>query len=348
MARRANTTLIGLFIVGAIILAISATLLFSSGILRDKSRFVMFFSGSVKGLNVGAPVNFRGVKIGTVTDIRLMLDPDTQRVQIPVYVELDPNRVTLTSGEAMNVIKMRKMTDMINSGLRAQLQTQSLLTGQLAVQLDMYPGTPATLVGGGGNIIEIPTIPTPIQEFTRKIEEFPIDVLLRNLASAAEGINKLVNGTELPQAIKHFDQTMQDYSALSEKYNDLAQRLDQRSKLLSTDLNVTLKELRQTLNSTQGLISSSETLMSNSNDLVRQLRLNADTLGATAQETLNAIKLTSDSANQLIAPDSPLQYQLTKTLEEVARSARALRILANTLEENPEAVIKGKPNEENR
>jgi len=338
MSRRANATLIGLFIVGAIILAISAILLFSSGVLRDKSRFIMFFDGSVKGLNVGAPVNFRGVKIGTVTDIRLLLDPDTQRVYIPVYVELDPGSISLITGEKMTTHKMKQMSDMIEHGLRAQLQMQSLLTGQLAVQLDIYPNTPANLVGTNENIIEIPTIRTPIQEFTRKLEEFPIDVLLENLASAAEGINKLVNGPELSHAIKQFDQTMLEY-------NTLAQRLDQRSDTLSTDLNITLKELRATLQMTHGLISSGETLMNDSNELVQQLRASSQQLTISTQETLDSIKATSNSANQLVDDDSPFQHQLTRTLEEVARSARAVRVLADTLEQNPEALITGKPDE---
>lgn len=345
MTRRASTTIIGLFIVGAAILAIGAALLFSSGLLRDKSRFVMFFSGSVKGLSVGAPVNFRGVKIGTVTDIRLLLDPDTERVQIPVYVELDPERMTLVSGEEMTEQKKSRMSDMIKQGLRAQLQMQSLLTGQLAIQLDLYPDKPANLIGASENITEIPTIPTPLQEFTRKLEDFPIDVLLHNLASATQGIEKLVNGPELPQAIKQFEQTLRDYSALSEKYAILAQRLDQRSGAVSTDLNATLNELRTTLQATQGLIGSGEKLISNSDDLVLQLRLNADRLTSSTEDTLNVIKNTANNTNALVSTDTQLQYQLIKTLEEVASSARALRILANTLEQNPEALIQGKTKE---
>ncbi len=343
MARRANTTLIGLFIVGAIMLGVGAALLFGSGLLRDKSRVVMFFNGSVKGLSVGAPVNFRGVKIGTVTDIRLRLDPGTQRVQIPVYVELEPNRISFMSGEEMDTLKTDRLRDMINNGLRAQLEMQSLLTGQFAIQLDMHPDKPAMLVGVNESIIEIPTIPTPIQEFARKLEEFPIDKLLENLANAAAGVDKLFNGPELPQAIRQFDQTMQDYSALSDKYTTLAQRLDRRSEQISTDLNITLSEVRTTLQATQGLVGSGTVLMGNSNDLIKQLRLNADQITANTTAMLSAIKTSSDSANQLLADDSPFQHQLNKTLQEVESSARALRILANTLEENPEALLKGKP-----
>lgn len=348
MTRRANATLIGLFIVGAIILAIGATLIFGTGVLRDKSRFVMFFSGSVKGLSVGAPVNFRGVKIGTVTDIRLLLDPDTLRVQIPVYVELEPDRISLISGEAMTAHTMNQIGDMIDHGLRAQLQMQSLLTGQLAIQLDIYPGTPATLVGADERVGEIPTIPTPLQEFTRKLEEFPIDMLLNNVASAAAGIDRLVNGEALPRAIDQFDQTMRDYSKLSGEYSDLARNLDQRSGTIATGLDATLKEMRDTLQLSHGLISSGETLMSNSNQLVQQLRLNADRLTTSADAALTSIKGSSDAASDLIAADSELNYQLLKTLEEVSRSARALRILANTLEQNPESLIKGRPDDGER
>lgn len=345
MTRRPNATIIGLFIVGAIILAVSATLILSGGLLHDKSRFVMFFDGSVEGLSVGAPVNFRGVKIGTVTDIRLLVDPDTQRVRIPVYADLEPDRITLVTGEKMTAQKKSRLSDMIKRGLRAQLQMQSLLTGQLAIQLDVFPDKPVPLIGGSGDITEIPTIPTPLQEITRKLETFPFDKLLDDIANAAQGIDKFVNGPELPHAIKQFDQTMSDYSTLADKYNSLAQRLDQRSGTISTDLNATLKELRTTLQATQGLIGSGEKLMGNSNDLVQQLRLNADRLTTSTEDTLGAIKNAAGNANALASPDSQFQYQLIKTLEEVSASARALRILANTLEQNPEALLQGKPNE---
>ncbi|TPW15235.1 MAG: paraquat-inducible protein B [Halothiobacillaceae bacterium] len=342
MARRASATLLGLFIVGAVILAISATLIFSGGWLREKTLYVMYFIGSVNGLSVGAPVHFRGVKIGTVTDIRLLLDPNNQKVKIPVYVELDPTRFSLLSGEELSTIKMLSM---IKNGLRAQLQMQSLLTGQLAIQLDIYPDKPATLIGATGKIIEIPTAPSPIQELTRLLEEFPVDKLLQDLTSAIQGVDTFFSSAALPQTIKQFDQTLRDYSALANDYQNLGQQLEQRSEHIATDLKSALGEVRSTLQATQALISSGKTVMNNSNDLVNQLRNNADQITASTTETLTALKASSDSVNQLIAADSPLEHQLSKTLAEVASSARALRALANTLEQNPEALLKGKPYE---
>ncbi|MDZ4261179.1 MAG: hypothetical protein U1B30_02475, partial [Pseudomonadota bacterium] len=159
------------------------------------------------------------------------------------------------------------------------------------------------------------------------------------------GADKLFNGPELPQAIRQFDQTMQDYSALTNQYNNLAQQLNQRSELISTDLNITLREVRTTLQATQALAGSSAVLMGNADELIEQLRLNADQVTHSTTATLAAIKVTSDSANQLLADESPFQHQLNQTLQEIASSARALRILANTLEENPESLLRGKPEE---
>jgi len=342
MSRRANATIIGLFIIGAAILAVAAALLFGSGMLRDKSRFVMFFDSSVKGLNIGAPVNFRGVKIGSVTDIRLLLDPETLRVQIPVYVDLEPDRILLVSGEEMTLMKMHKMSNMIDQGLRAQLQMQSLLTGQLAIQLDMYADKPVRLVDAVSQHTEIPTIPTPMQEITRKLEDFPVDKVLSDLASAIEGFERLANNPDLAQAIQSFDQAFRRYDSLADDYSTLAGQLDRHAGQISGDLNVTMKQLRSTLSSTHKLIESGEILINDSGELIMQLRDNAERLTASAEGALGEMQTTAGAAGATVSADSQLFYQLTKTLQEVASTARTIRVLANTLEQRPEALLKGK------
>lgn len=336
MSRRANATIIGLFIVGAAVLAIAAALLFGSGLLRDKHRFVMFFDSSVKGLDIGAPVYFRGVKIGTVSDIGLLLDPDTLEVMIPVYVELEVQRIKLISGEKMTALRIQRMDEMIQQGLRAQLQTQSLLTGQLAVQLDMHPAEPVELIGAVDQYHEIPTIPTPIQQLTRKLDDFPVDQVLDDFAGAIAGINKLVNNPGLPQAVVRLDETLRQYSRL-------AQRLDQQAERISSDLRATLSDMRATLASSRDLIGSGGVLVDDSTQLVRRLNDNADRLSRSAADALDDIRAAAGAANNLVSQDSPLHFQLSRTLEEVAKAARSLRLLADTLEQNPEALLKGKP-----
>lgn len=336
MSRRANATIIGLFIVGATILAIGAAFLFGSGVLRDKYRFVMFFDSSVRGLDIGAPVNFRGVKIGSVADIHLMVDPDTLRIVIPVYADLEVERISLMSGEKMTRLKIQRMGDMIDHGLRAQLQMQSLLTGQLAIQLDMHPNTPVNLVGVVNEYSEIPTIPTPIQEITRMLEDFPVDKLLHDTAKAIQGIEKLANNPDLPQAIHSIDQAFKQYTIL-------AQQLDKQTVQLSGDIKLTLTDLRTTLKSTRGVIESGDVLISDSTVFIQQLRDSAERLSNSAEGALTEIQATAGSANMMVSQDSQLYYLLTQTLQEVASTARAIRSLANTLEQNPEALLKGKP-----
>lgn len=336
MTRRANATIIGLFIVGAAILAVAAALLFGSGLLRDKHRFVMFFDSSVKGLDMGAPVYFRGVKIGTVSDIGLLLDPDSLKVMIPVYVELEVQRVKLISGEDMTALRVQRMDDMVQQGLRAQLQTQSLLTGQLSIQLDMHPDKPIELVGAVDQYQEIPTIPTPIQQLTRKLDDFPVDQVLDNFAGAVAGIDKLVNNQDLPQAIARLDTTLQQYGRL-------AQQLDGQAARISADLRATLDDMRATLASSRALIASGEVLVDDSTRLVGRLHDDAERLSQSAATTLAEIQAAAAAAGNLIAPDSQVYFQLTQTLEAAAKTARSLRLLADTLERHPEALLKGKP-----
>ncbi|ALP52580.1 hypothetical protein Tel_05145 [Candidatus Tenderia electrophaga] len=336
MTRRANATIIGLFIVGAAILAVAAALLFGSGLLRDKHRFVMFFDSSVKGLDMGAPVYFRGVKIGTVSDIGLLLDPDSLKVMIPVYVELEVQRVKLISGEDMTALRVQRMDDMVQQGLRAQLQTQSLLTGQLSIQLDMHPDKPIELVGAVDQYQEIPTIPTPIQQLTRKLDDFPVDQVLDNFAGAIAGIDKLVNNQDLPQAIARLDTTLQQYGRL-------AQQLDGQAARVSADLRATLDDMRATLASSRALIASGEVLVDDSTRLVGRLHDDAERLSQSAATTLAEIQAAADAAGNLIAPDSQVYFQLTQALEAAAKTARSLRLLADTLERHPEALLKGKP-----
>ena len=91
MSKHANPTLIGAFVVGAVILAVAAVLLLSSGdLFVQKPRFVLYFKGSVKGLNIGSPVTFRGVNIGTVTNIQLVMGVSESDIRIPVIIEINP------------------------------------------------------------------------------------------------------------------------------------------------------------------------------------------------------------------------------------------------------------------
>ena len=128
---------IGLFVLGAIVLAVLGLVTFGgSGLFRHGDSYAIHFDESLKGLRLGAPVTFRGVDIGQVTEIRAVYEQDTGAVRVPVTVELRPGALALTDGMAGG---SDVLTDLVARGLRARLDLQSLLTGQLLIALDFFP-----------------------------------------------------------------------------------------------------------------------------------------------------------------------------------------------------------------
>jgi len=155
MSKPASKTMIGIFVVVAIALLVAAILILGSGkFFKDNPKFVMYFQGSVKGLSVGSPMVFRGVKVGTVTEIKMLLNPKDLSLVIPVYVEFERESLGAVPGsESSEMYKKATGTrgflvkELIGQGLRAQLEMQSIVTGQLMVALDLHPDKPAKLVG---------------------------------------------------------------------------------------------------------------------------------------------------------------------------------------------------------
>ena len=186
MSHKANKTLIGVFVVGAVALAVISVLIFGSGrFFTERLTYVCYFQGSVKGLNVGAPVVFRGVRVGTISDISIESNIETLSIKIPVYIELEPKRFGQTGPSKDPKANLERL---IKAGLRAQLELQSLVTGQLMIELDFHPHTPAKMVGNDTGYPEIPTIPSGMEELAKTIEKLPLDQLANKLTAAIAGI----------------------------------------------------------------------------------------------------------------------------------------------------------------
>ena len=211
MSKPAGKTLIGIFVLGAIsLLVIAIVMLGSEKFFRNTIRAVCFFEGSVGGLSVGAPVVFNGVRIGSVTDIVLRYDTSDLKTTIPVTIEIDPKLVE-TVGPLRRSFE-EDLKPLIDQGLRARLELQSIVTGMLEVGLGYYPDTPVRLVGNNQKYPEIPTIPS--QEIMKRIEQLPLEEIAKNVAAAVEGINRLVNSPEITK-------TIQSVSLAAEEANGL-------------------------------------------------------------------------------------------------------------------------------
>ena len=164
MHKKANPKTIGAFVLGAIVLVMGGIVFFASGTLfQEKTIAVAFFDGSVKGLNVGAPINFRGARIGTVTGVGVVIEKDLD-IKIPVTLQIEPDRAQDRRDDVPSSDALRLLID---RGLRAQLETQSFVTGQLNVALDFHPDTPVELHSEDPEILEIPTVRGGLQEVTR-------------------------------------------------------------------------------------------------------------------------------------------------------------------------------------
>ena len=176
----------------------------------DKHRFLLYFDGSVRGLAAGAPVEFRGIKIGQVIDIRLELDLTTQKFRIPVVIEIEPERVTDTGvlpedwEQLDNAEQNRRFWGkLVDEGMRAQLKSGNILTGALFIDMDLHTEVAAAEVDYSGKMPVLPTIPTSVEEITagvtrlvKKLERFPVDEIGASLQKTMAGLNQTVSQTE--------------------------------------------------------------------------------------------------------------------------------------------------------
>lgn len=340
MSKRAKPATIGGFVVGALVLLIAGVLLFGSGrFLTERLKYVIFFPGSVQGLQKGAPVKFRGVTIGSVTDIEPVLDTQTGDVQIQVEIELPKERRLLVVGGESRLTQLsgRPMMDFFvkQRGLRARLVLQSFLTGLLFVDLDFYPETSLKLVDIPTNYPQIPAIESGLARLQKTLETLPIEQIaakgvasLDKLNEVLDGVNRVINSPELRA-------TLRGASAASAAADRLLTAADAEVKPLAAKLQTTLDALRL------AALQAQRTLALENGEpaaLAASVRRAADNL-ATA---MSGVGETMSALHQAIAAESPLRVELREMAAQLTDAARSVRILADYLERHPEALLRGK------
>lgn len=332
MSRHASPTLIGTFVFGAIVLAVVTTLLLAGGKwFTERRKHIMYFEGAAQGLQVGAPVMLLGVKIGTVKIIQLGLDETADRFVVPVIVEIEPQVVLTRSGKQLDLRQPHTMRHLVGDGLRARLRMQSMLTGQLYVDLDFYPDRPARFVALDAELNEIPTIPTTVQELTARLEDFPMEEFLANVSAIGTAVNSLLSSEAAQDLPGRLDATLQHLESLAGK-------LDTRGDPILDEVQKDLVELRNTLQATQTAMQRLEGVAGKVGEVIGADPEVLYNLSAASVELSRAAHGVSD----LTHADSPTLQNLDNALKEISRAAQALRLLAETLERQPEAVLRGK------
>jgi len=359
MSRQANKTVIGVFVVGAVVLAAAAIIVFGGGRFFSRHPIcVMYFEGSVKGLDVGAPVMFQGVKIGQVKSISIKAGQKGEIFRIPVLVEFNPNAVD--SDEEIEEGPDEELNTLINLGLRAKLGIQSLVTGKLIVELGFFPDEEPRLVGPPGKYPEVPTIASTFEKITQTVQNIPVEEIFKKLSAALSGIEKVINSPDITDTIKNLNQAMLTARTLVEN-------LDKRTGLLTDAAVDTLGDARSLLHNVDeqvepiaedtktALQSANKALMSARKTLTLEKGIQKDVI-VSIKEMADAIKKTADAARPAIAEgekalanigtltakDSNANYQVTHMLKELSLAARAIRNWAAYLERHPEALIRGK------
>ena len=335
MSKRANPTVIGAFVVGALALAVAGVLLFGGGRFFTESREgIIYFQESVAGLDVGAQVRFNGVTVGSVTNVELLYRVEENAVSIPVFIELFSESVTFAEGQSPRV----DLKALIEAGMRAQLGLDNILTSRLAINLVMAPNTriqldaadPETFQTPEG-IIELPAIRSQMQEVRAAVETVLTGVaaadpelLLQEITASVRAVREFVTMPELTQIVHRTNDTVGQVQSLVEDVDGRFAPLLASAEEALTALRELAREGELTLFETRGLIAEARPAL------------------ASMQSALEQAERTLATAGASLEPGSVLYHQATQALQEATSAARALRALANTLERNPNALLFGR------
>lgn len=338
MSKRANPVVIGGFVLGALLLALGGLVAFGSGFFQKDTKEVAIarFDGSVSGLNVGAPVTFRGVRIGQVRSIQLQLTPGTYQARIPVELEIDRDKIFF-DGPATQTIA-ESLHDAVEKGLRAQLQVQSFVTGLVSVNLDFFPAAPPPPVVDGRNM-EIPTLRSGFDSLLETVGALPLQDLAATALALLTNLNETLTSPEIKSLLVS---TARSAEALEQTASAARDAIGP----ISQSLQATLAETRTTLQTIQLATKATQTdvagLMGDSRKLAQDADKQLLLLAAQTSATLKAMEQTIQSANGLIGPASAQRADLDQILRNLSYVTRSLRGFAEQLERNPNALIVGK------
>lgn len=317
MSKKSSPVAIGVFVIGAITLGIVGIMVFGSGrFFRETYEYILYFESDVSGLAAGANVKLKGVSIGSVEKVLLnvgdmsALSGDHTKWYVPVIIQLDADRTSALGATAKpdpDAIK-----DLVKRGLRAQLASESFVTGVLYVKLDFFPGLRGLRLADevGAPFPEIPTLPTQLEEIQINAAKFLADLksidvkgLVEEMKTAVAAASGLLASEGLKNTVDNLDKTV---GALDE----------------------TLASMRETSDAVR--------------EVIDPLRGDLGPMLAELRATLHELRSAAANAGALVDPQSPLIVGLEKALDDAARTAKTLDGLAAMLERQPDALLRGK------
>jgi paraquat-inducible protein B len=323
MSMRASPTAIGLFLIGALLLVVlGVATLASTAWFQKRSTFISFFQESVNGLEPGAPVKFQGAPVGSVTEILIQIDERDKTFRVPVRYEIDLTRLTTPRGTFVDLDNEPVLRQQIADGLRAQLQMESIVTGQLYVELTYREDAPPAVFEPRPTVWpEIPTTPSLLAalgtgagslvgdvlkvlfQVNRMLEDVDMKEINAAVVASAQAVERLVDSPEMRSAVgqapgmaAQTTRTMLEMQRLAERLAAIIDPLQVQLTGTNTEMTLTLQALRQTIEETHTLLTT----------------------------------------------DSGIGYGLEQALASFREAAEALRVLAISLDRNPDMLLRGK------
>ncbi|WP_257288268.1 MlaD family protein, partial [Endozoicomonas sp. SESOKO2] len=283
---------------------------------HSKERYELIYDSSVMGLNIGAPVTLRGVKIGEVTEIRTQLYVDKEELLNTVFIDIYPDMVIGKGGKIPEDI----VKQLVARGLAAKLKTQMLLTGSLYIEVDFYKASSRT-IPVSTQYPQLPTVPTDFETITQDLDKMNLPALITDLKSIAHNLNTISGSQAFQQMPANLNKAFVQFGAMSEgmaksmsdirdEFVPMAESMNQMSQAIEKELPKTLGKVNEVL--------------------------------STVEATLKTVEQTTVELSDTMAPDSPLMYQLDRSSKDISRSADAVRELAELLEEQPGSVLLGR------
>jgi paraquat-inducible protein B len=373
MSKRANPTVIGIFVVIAVALAVTGILTLSGlRVFSEKMTWVAVFDQDVGGLSIGSPVLFRGAQVGQVSAMKIILEPHDR---IAVYLEIDPRRGPKSTPR---IRTQKELQPAIDKGLRAQLRIVSFVTGQLSVSLDFQPHMPVVLTGLDRSVPEVPTVPTQLAQYQARLERMldsldkvDIEQLAQDVGSMVRGIDGVARSPELAHAVRNAGEAFRSADvtlrrmetevaavggragAALDAARELVRKVDREVEPLAASVGTAFDDAgrlaRHVDREIDPVAESLRTALDAARDLVRKVDGEIDPVVVDLRQALHSTHAAGESAQEALSRiarildgETRLGDDLSQALHQLTGAARSVNALAAYLQRHPEALLRGK------
>jgi paraquat-inducible protein B len=323
MSMRANPKAIGLFLIGAIVLTVGGTAtLASTTWFQKRSTFISFFQESVNGLENGAPVKFQGVPVGTVTEILIQIDQRDKTFQVPVHYEIDLTRLTTQLGTFVDLSDTTVLRQQIADGLRAQMQMESIVTGQLYIELMYNPeAQPPELESRATKWPELPTTPSLMAAIGTGAGSVVADVI-----KVLFQVNKILGEIDMPEINAAVVATAQSVQRLVD----------------APEIRAALQQIPEVTAQVSRTMAAVETLAVTAEGAVGPVGAQVERATTEMASALQVLRRTLEDTRGLLSMDSGIGFEMQAVLRSLKEAADALQLLTITIEQSPDVLLRGK------